>query len=67
MSTTLDQINLWRQSPESQRLEFKTAKIQFDSKKLYEYCVAIANEGGGRLILGIEDQLPRPVVGTQAF
>ncbi len=67
MATTPDQINLWRQSPEGQRLEFKTARTQFDNKKLYEYCVAIANEGGGRLILGVEDQLPRPVVGTQAF
>ncbi len=31
-----------------------------------QYCVAIANEGGGFLILGIADKLPRKVVGTQA-
>jgi hypothetical protein len=34
---------------------------------LLRYCVAIANEGGGKLILGICDEKPRRVVGTQAF
>jgi predicted HTH transcriptional regulator len=66
--TSVQQINIWRAMPtEHQRLEFKEAKIQFDNRKLYEYCVAIANEGGGHLLLGIADRPPRPVVGTQAF
>ncbi|WP_317098352.1 ATP-binding protein [Acinetobacter towneri] len=43
------------------------AKTQYDTKKLSRYCVAIANEGGGHLILGVKDKLPREVVGTQAF
>jgi predicted HTH transcriptional regulator len=68
MTTTVEQIDLWRQAPsENQRLEFKEAKNQFDSRKLNEYCVAIANEGGGVLLLGIANMFPRPVVGTQAF
>lgn len=68
MPTTPEQIDLWRQSPsEHQRLEFKEAKQQFDNHKLYEHCVALANEGGGLLLLGIADRPPRPVVGTQAF
>ena len=68
MVTTPEQIDLWRQSPsELQRLEFKEAKTQFDNRRLYEYCVAIANEGGGHLLLGVADKAPRPVVGTQAF
>jgi predicted HTH transcriptional regulator len=68
MITTPAQIDLWCQAPtEHQRLEFKEAKQQFDSRKLNEYCVAIANEGGGVLILGVADQPPRAVVGTQAF
>ncbi|WP_407545684.1 RNA-binding domain-containing protein [Acinetobacter baumannii] len=68
MSITVEQINLWRQLPsETQNLEFKEAKTQYDTKKLSRYCVAIANEGGGHLILGVKDKLPREVVGTQAF
>jgi ATP-dependent DNA helicase RecG len=68
MLTTPEQIDLWRQSPsEYQRLEFKEAKTQLDNHKLYGYCVALANEGGGRLLLGIADQHPRNVVGTLAF
>jgi predicted HTH transcriptional regulator len=68
MATTPEQIDLWRQvASEHRRLEFKEAKRQFDNRKLYEYCVAIANEGGGYLVLGVADKPPRPVVGTQAF
>jgi ATP-dependent DNA helicase RecG len=68
MSTTPAQIDLWRSvTKEHQRLEFKEAKNQFDSCKLYRYCVAIANEGGGQLLLGVADKPPRSVVGTTAF
>jgi ATP-dependent DNA helicase RecG len=67
MSTTIDQINLWRgASSEHQHLEFKEAKTQFDFGKLSKYCVALANEGGGHLLLGIADTPPRPIVGTIA-
>ena len=52
---------------EDEHLEFKEAKQQYDSVKLIEYCVALANEGGGRLILGVTDSRPRKVVGTRAF
>ena len=38
-----------------------------DNRKLFEYCVALANEGGGHLLLGIANKPPRPVVGTHAF
>ncbi len=69
MAVTVDQINLWRQvRSEDQILEFKEAKTQYDNEKLYKYCVAIANEGGGHIVLGIKDKpLPRPIVGTSAF
>ena len=68
MATTIQQIDTWRAAnSEHQRLEFKEAKTQFDNRKLYKYCVALANEGGGHLLLGIEDQPPRKVVGTAAF
>lgn len=68
MTTTPEQIDLWRRAPsEHQRLEFKEAKNQFDNKKLFKYCVALANEGGGHLLLGVADKPPRAVVGTAAF
>jgi len=68
MPTTPEQIDRWRREcSEHQRLEFKEAKTQFDNQRLYEYCVALANEGGGYLLLGIGDTPPRPVVGTAAF
>lgn len=52
---------------ESEHLEFKEAKQQFDTTKLMRYCVALANECGGHLVLGVSDKLPRRVVGSQAF
>jgi predicted HTH transcriptional regulator len=68
MAITSSQIDLWRKAPsEYQNLEFKEAKNQFDRGKLSEYCIAIANEGGGHLVLGVADSAPRPVVGTAAF
>ena len=68
MDITPDQIDLWLNvSSETQNLEFKEAKTQYDNEKLYKYCVAIANEGGGFLVLGVTDKQPRKVVGTSAF
>jgi len=68
MAITVSQIDGWRAAhSEHQNLEFKEAKAQFDNRKLYRYCVALANEGGGHLLLGIEDRPPRRVVGTAAF
>ena len=65
---TFDTLNRWMAAPaESEHLEFKEAKQQFDTTKLLRYCVALANEGGGHLVLGVSDKLPRRVVGTQAF
>jgi len=68
MTITADQIDLWRSSAsETQNLEFKEARQQYDTTKLRRYCIAMANEGGGHLLLGIADQPPRAVVGSQAF
>ncbi len=41
-------------------MEFKEAKNSFDREKLSAYCVAIANEGGGHLVLGVANTPPRP-------
>ena len=67
MKTTLQQLKKWIRLAESEHLEFKQAGRQFDSEKLTRYCVALANEGGGKLILGVTDKPPRQVAGTEAF
>lgn len=68
MSWTPEAINqLLVEDHEHERLEFKEAKSQFDIVKLLRYCVALGNEGGGRLILGVSDKPPRKIVGTAAF
>ncbi len=47
-------------------LEFKKAEHSFsESKDLPDYCAALANEGGGKLILGVTND--RIITGTQAF
>jgi ATP-dependent DNA helicase RecG len=66
MKTSLEQLNKWLTRKESVALEFKEAKNGFDSKRdLPDYCAALANEGGGKLILGVDDK--GKVVGTKAF
>ncbi len=55
------------ESKEDEHLEFKEAKNSYEFEELVKYCVALANENGGRFVLGISDKLPRRVVGTQAF
>ncbi len=68
MSTTLEQLEAWMHAdPEDEHLELKEAKRRYDFEKLVKYCIALANEGGGKFILGVTDKLPRKVVGTAAF
>ena len=52
---------------EDERCEFKAARSHFDFSKLADYCAALSNEGGGILVLGVSDALPRQALGTQAF
>ena len=68
MATTPDQIDaLVNVRSENEHLEFKSAENRYDFEVLVDYCVALANEGGGRMLLGITDKVPRRVVGTKAF
>jgi ATP-dependent DNA helicase RecG len=65
--TTPEQFKDWLEAPEGSHFEFKAATGGFHFDKLVDYCVAIANEGGGKIFLGITDRRPRDVVGTTAF
>ncbi len=65
---TLETLKNWLDTPaEDEHLEFKEAQRQYDTTKLLKYCVALANEGGGYLVLGVTNKPPRQVVGSQAF
>lgn len=62
--TTIEEFNKWLKKPEGMNLEFKAASNQFDSEhKLPDYCAAIANVGGGKLLLGVDKN--GKVVGTK--
>lgn len=64
---TLDTLRSWLMSPEHERLEFKAARQTFNPRDVHRYLVALANEGGGHLVLGVTNELPRTVVGTAAL
>ncbi len=67
MSEPLQRLAQWMEAPEDEHLEFKEARRQFGLEDLIRYCCALANERGGRIILGVTDRRPRRVVGTAAF
>ena len=53
------------QNRENEVLEFKEAKSNFDSRERSDNCAAIANAGGGRLLLGVNDE--GGIVGTSVY
>ena len=67
MTIPEEKLAAWLNTKEDEHLEFKEAKEHYDFEKLVKYCVALANEGGGRMILGVTDKRPRKIVGTKAF
>ena len=65
--TTPEEFARLLAAPEGDQIEFKSAERNYEFDKLVRYVVALANEGGGTLVLGATDRRPREVVGTQAF
>ncbi|MFQ5544240.1 MAG: ATP-binding protein, partial [Nitrospiria bacterium] len=64
---TVEQLEELMTSKEGEHLEFKKARNRFDFEELCKYCTALANEGGGKVVLGVTDNRPRRVVGSQMF
>ena len=52
---TLSELTDLLEAKEDEHLEFKEAKSSYSFDKLKEYAIAFANEGGGKLILGVTD------------
>jgi hypothetical protein len=67
MTATVAQLAEWLRGKENEHLEFKEARNNFHFDKLVKYCAALANDGGGVIILGVTDRPPRRVVGSSAF
>ena len=62
---TINDLNKILQQRENEHIEFKLASNQYDETKLMKYCIALANEKGGQLILGVNDA--REIKGSNAF
>jgi ATP-dependent DNA helicase RecG len=52
---------------EGEHFEFKEWKTKNDFDGLTKYACALANEGGGNIVLGVTDQRPRKIVGTSVW
>ena len=52
---------------EGENVEFKKAQKAFEFDELAKYACALANRGGGYVVLGVTDKRPRKVVGSRAF
>jgi ATP-dependent DNA helicase RecG len=57
----------WIEGKEDEHCEFKEAKYSFKTEDLTDYCIALANEGGGCLLLGVTNTKPRLIIGSQAL
>jgi len=64
---TPEELDRVLQDIEGENLEFKEARNNYSFNKLVCYCAALANEGGGKVILGVRDRRPRKVLGSNAF
>lgn len=63
---TIDELELLIKQPESAHLELKSARNRFnEDQELPDYCAALANEKGGKLLLGIDSR--GRVVGTSVY
>lgn len=71
----IEEIRQLLKLKEHENLEFKEAKSSFsilggkekNRKSVLGYCVALGNEGGGKLILGISEGMPRKITGSSAL
>lgn len=52
---------------EGEHFEFKEWKTKDDFDGLTKYACSLANEGGGKMVLGVSDQRPRKIVGTRVW
>ncbi|MDR1272268.1 MAG: putative DNA binding domain-containing protein [Clostridiales Family XIII bacterium] len=54
-------------APEGEHYQFKEWKTKDSFTETVKICCALANCGGGKLVVGVSDKRPRQVVGSTAF
>ena len=64
---TRESIDELLNATEGEHYQFKEWKTKNNLREAAKICCALANCGGGKLVLGISDKRPRKVVGTMAF
>ena len=69
MQTPPEQLERLLSRLEDCNLEFKKASSTFDSRELRDYCAALANERGGKLLLGVQQKQDKTgeLTGTSVF
>lgn len=67
MDLSQEQLEKLLSSDEGEHLECKEGRNNFSNGKLLRYCCALANEGGGKIVLGVTDKPPRQAVGTALY
>lgn len=67
MTTIPPKLQMILDGIEGEHCEFKEWKTKDDFDGLTKYACALANEGGGKIVLGVADQRPRRIVGTQIW
>jgi ATP-dependent DNA helicase RecG len=63
----IDELNAILGKNENEHIEFKAARDSYSKNDVADYTIALANERGGYLILGVTDKKPHKIVGSSAF
>ena len=64
---TIEQLEEFMTSKEGEKVRIQGSQKGYHFDKLVKYCAALANEGGGIIVLRVTDKRPRKVVGSQSF
>ncbi|MDR0804034.1 MAG: putative DNA binding domain-containing protein [Rickettsiales bacterium] len=64
-----DQLESLIKNPETENVEYKTSVSSFNNHRhsIYNYCVGIANSGGGYVIIGYNEDTKQPVGIKESF
>lgn len=63
MSATLERLNTWLAAPsETEHLEFKEAKAQYSSAKLFKYCVVLPTRQADKASRIIRDTMDEGLI-----